>query len=501
MEILLEFLSRLRGNTYVSSALVLAALVVFFYFNYSTQPYRGIPYVGGPRWDILNLKAQYRFVTDCKKLIQEGLAKIIGFVPIVILPPRYVPLIKDHPNLDFGKSAEKRLFGQYPGLDWAHKINEDRIFQESLRINMTQYLSEATPLLAEEAREILDDFFPQSHEWTPFLFGKHAGEMGVRLSTLVFLGKKFTRNKEWLYICTQYPEGIFGAVGGLLSTPKLFRPFLYRYLPQIKALQKYGKVAKELILPEVEERERLRATGADIKFNDALEWYYKNSAKRGKEDFDAVSAMISLAFASTHTTVDLLCNVLYDLAAHPECVEPLRAEIDRVLAEDGGWKKTTLYKMRLMDSFLKESQRMNPVQLTAMNRYVKETTVLSDGTRLPKGSLLAVSLAALRDPRQFADPDRFDGFRFARRREQPGQENQWQFTSTRNEFYSFGHGQWSCPGRFLVGNELKIFLAELLLRYDLKYPEGVTRPEPGWFATESQVDMKTPVLFRLREKV
>lgn len=136
-----------------------------------------------------------------------------------------------------------------------------------------------------------------------------------------------------------------------------------------------------------------------------------------------------------------------------------------------------------------------------MNRYVKKTTVLSDGTRLPKGSLLAISLSGLRDPNHFEDPDKFDGFRFARKREEPGQENQWQFTSTRNEFYSFGHGQWSCPGRFLVGSELKIFLAELLTKYDITYPEGVTRPPCTWFATESQVNQNTPVLFRLREKV
>lgn len=135
-----------------------------------------------------------------------------------------------------------------------------------------------------------------------------------------------------------------------------------------------------------------------------------------------------------------------------------------------------------------------------MNRYVKETTVLSDGTRLPRGSLIAVSLAALRDAGQFENPDAFDGFRFARKRQEPGQENQWQFTSTRNEFYSFGHGQWSCPGRFLVGNEIKIFLAELLLRFDVAYPEGLGRPPCTWFATESQVNQNTPVMFRLREK-
>ncbi|KAK1474209.1 ent-kaurene oxidase [Colletotrichum cuscutae] len=108
---------------------------------------------------------------------------------------------------------------------------------------------------------------------------------------------------------------------------------------------------------------------------------------------------------------------------------------------------------------------------SAMNRY---------------GSLLAVSLEGLRDASQFADPDVFDGFRFARKRQEPGQENQWQFTSTRNEF--------------LVANELKIFLAELLIRYDIGYPAGVTRPPCTWFATESQVNMDTPLVFKLREK-
>lgn len=76
MEIALDLLARARGNAYVAVTVAVLSLVVFFYFNYSTQPFRGIPYVGGPKWDILNIKAQYRFVTDCKNLIKEGLQKV-----------------------------------------------------------------------------------------------------------------------------------------------------------------------------------------------------------------------------------------------------------------------------------------------------------------------------------------------------------------------------------------------------------------------------------------
>ncbi|KAK1974951.1 hypothetical protein LZ30DRAFT_786643 [Colletotrichum cereale] len=127
----------------------------------------------------------------------------------------------------------------------------------------------------------------------------------------------------------------------------------------------------------------------------------------------------------------------------------------------------------------------------AMNRYVKETTVLSDGTRLPKGSLLAVSLAGLRDASHPA---------FERKRQEPGQENQWQPTSTRNEFPRSGTASGRARVRFLVGNDIRIFLAELLMRYNVGYPEGVARPPCTWFAAESRVNMDTPLAFKLREK-
>lgn len=58
-----------------------------------------------------------------------------------------------------------------------------------------------------------------------------------------------------------------------------------------------------------------------------------------------------------------LSNVLYDLAAHPEYAEVLREEIERISAEEPGGKlrKKTMPKLRKLDSFIKESQRVNPL--------------------------------------------------------------------------------------------------------------------------------------------
>lgn len=63
-------------------------------------------------------------------------------------------------------------------------------------------------------------------------------------------------------------------------------------------------------------------------------------------------------------------QTLFDLIARPEYIEPLREEILEALDTDGGWKKTTLTKMRKLDSFMKESQRFNGPSLSKSPHYV-----------------------------------------------------------------------------------------------------------------------------------
>jgi hypothetical protein len=49
---------------------------------------------------------------------------------------------------------------------------------------------------------------------------------------------------------------------------------------------------------------------------------------------------------------------LFDLASYPQFVEPLRREVEEVISEDG-WSKVAMGKMRILDSFLKESMRVS----------------------------------------------------------------------------------------------------------------------------------------------
>jgi len=49
---------------------------------------------------------------------------------------------------------------------------------------------------------------------------------------------------------------------------------------------------------------------------------------------------------------------LYRLLANPEYIEPLREEADAVIKEEG-WTKAGIDKMYKIDSFLRETQRLD----------------------------------------------------------------------------------------------------------------------------------------------
>ena len=58
-----------------------------------------------------------------------------------------------------------------------------------------------------------------------------------------------------------------------------------------------------------------------------------------------------------------MTHALYDLASMPEYIAPLREEVEAIIATDG-WTKNALAKMWKVDSFLKESHRVNGIVLS-----------------------------------------------------------------------------------------------------------------------------------------
>jgi hypothetical protein len=76
------------------------------------------------------------------------------------------------------------------------------------------------------------------------------------------------------------------------------------------------------------------------------------------------SSMVSVFFNITDVNMlrarQAFTHALYFLAEHPEYTEPLREEIEAVIEKEG-WTKASMAKMRKLDSFFRESQRLRNI--------------------------------------------------------------------------------------------------------------------------------------------
>jgi len=303
-----------------------------------------------------------------------------------------------------------------------------------------------------------------------------------QLSARVFLGAPLCRNETWLQISVRYTVAVFTASTNLRAYNPVIRPFVYNFMRDVREVKKLHKAAVEIIEPEFARRRAIRKEeeqNPDRKIVrekpvDSMQWLDEITAKRGpNHKFDVVSGQLGFTVAAIHTTSSGLSNAMFDLIAHPELLADVRAEIISVLGPDaedgGGWKKTSLYKLRLLDSCIKESQRLNPVNTLLMKRIAMKAHTFSDGTSIPAGAPIAVPTSSMRDPSIFPDPLKYDGYRFLRLRQEPGNENRWQFVTTAPEMFGFGHGTHACPGRFFASNEMKIALIHLLMKYEWRF--------------------------------
>ena len=100
-------------------------------------------------------------------------------------------------------------------------------------------------------------------------------------------------------------------------------------------------------------------------------------------------------------------NALFNLATHPEYAQPMREEVKAVINEEV-WTKSSTSKLRKVDSFLRESQRLSGnsacmycaflqllqcfftwLPVTVRRKVLKDFT-FSNGTIIPAGCMIGI---------------------------------------------------------------------------------------------------------------
>ena len=355
----------------VSVQLIAGVVLLFlFSFVYSTlsneRPYPGFPVVAlseqglGPKASWFKhgratiLKGVEQFTGPFQILTGTG--------PKIVLPNRFADELKNHDDLNFNEAFAKDFFADYPGFEgFAQGLHDDTLIQETVRVKLTQSLGLITDDLVEETTASVHDYFGEGREWHALALKEASLNLVARLSSRVFLGKPLCRNERWLQIAKNYTVDGFIAARLLKLVPGLLRPMVHWVMPHCIRIRRAYSDANKLITPEVNRRieraqKALEAGQKPPKTADTIGWLVEVS--RGRQ-VDYVAAQLSLTLAAIHTTTEAIAQAVVDICANPDVVPLLRKEVIEVVGEEG-WSKTALYKLRLMDSFLKESQRFHP---------------------------------------------------------------------------------------------------------------------------------------------
>jgi ent-kaurene oxidase len=185
-------------------------------------------------------------------------------------------------------------------------------------------------------------------------------EIVARISARVFVGPDLCRNKEWLHATVHYTENIFMTVMTLRMFPPFLHSFIAPILPSFWRMHANLRSAKRLISPIVRQRRADASKGIKGSSPDLLQMMMDMATEQEGDPDKLSHRQLLLSLASIHTTTMATAHAIYDLCAYPQYFEPLQQEIQAAYIEDPSMGKTTLNKLRKVDSFMKESQRMNP---------------------------------------------------------------------------------------------------------------------------------------------
>ncbi|KAF5713247.1 ent-kaurene oxidase [Fusarium mundagurra] len=322
-------------------------------------PFVGYRSVFEPTWFL-----RLRFVWEGGSIISQGYNKFKVSIfqvrklgtDIVIIPPNYIDEVRKL-SQDKTRSVEPFIndfAGDYTrGMVFLQSDLQNRVIQQRL----TPKLVSLTKVMKEELDYALTKEMPdmKDDEWVEVDIASIMVRLISRISARVFLGPEHCRNQEWLTTTAEYSESLFITGFILRVVPHILRPFVAPLLPSYRTLLRNVSSGRRVIGDII----RSQHGGGN---EDILSWMVEAATGEEKQIDNIAQRMLILSLASIHTTAMTMTHAMYDLCAHPEYIEPLRDEVKGVVGASG-WDKTALNRLHRLDSFLKESQRFNPVFL------------------------------------------------------------------------------------------------------------------------------------------
>ncbi|KAI0320025.1 cytochrome P450 [Amylostereum chailletii] len=487
-----------------------ASLVLIRWYNLSGL--NAIPTVGYSD-PILSYITAFRFLFHADELILEGYSKLTSakYKPgvfkiahfdgwrVIVAGRGLIEDIGKAPDdvLSFDEATRRLLQVEHT---LGPEIQHNPYHVHIVRAQLTRNIASTLPVIQDELSVAFDDLIPSAgNDWVGVDTKSAILKVVCRVTNRVFVGLPLCRDEGFQALNIECATNVVVAGKLINMFPEILHPIVAHFLTR---LSKQTHRQMRYLAPVVKDRERMLAEyGADWgeKPNDMLTWLMETATGEERSLKNLSRRIIAVNFAAIHTSSLSFTHALYHLAAGPEYVNPLRKEIETVVAAEG-WTKAAMVKMRKLDSFLRESQRFNGLGFATMSRLTLKPFTLSNGITIPKGTILSCAEAATHhDEGNYEDAKVFKPFRFSDTREEDGEAAKHQMISTGSNYIAFGHGRHACPGRFFAANELKCMLAHVVVNYDVNFEDGVNGvPAKSKFDVAS-IPANVRLLFRKRK--
>ncbi|KAF1814611.1 cytochrome P450 [Eremomyces bilateralis CBS 781.70] len=442
-----------------------------------------------------------------QKYSKAGKAYILPNIltgPEVIIPHSQMPWLLNQPDHIMDQNATNVQFLAGDRTMLHPRILSDTVHKRVINREMTKWLDCYSADIVDEITTSLDDIWGSHATIKPDLLGWKAVplyqsllQVIARISNRVLVGLPLCRDEGYTKSSSTFARYVVIVATFLHLLPPSLRPI---FAPIIQAFDMYHyRGIRKAIIPVIQSRIIEYEFGTRpceyknpdySRHNDYIQWalhdaytHFDEESIRGRDPEFIAKRLTVLTFAAIQSSVITITNVLFDIASSPNCIaiqSSLRTEVHGVVSsrpESEQWQRLALQSMTRIDSTLRESMRLWGFLSRGVMKMVKkkEGITLPSGEYIPYGMKVGVtSYSAQHDEDFWHDAMRFEPFRHLE-----GDDGKpHAMVSTSETFMGFSHGRHACPGRFFASNQLKLLLAQIVLRFEIQLME--TRPENKW---------------------
>ncbi|KAI3622544.1 cytochrome p450 [Moniliophthora roreri] len=464
-----------------------------------------IPTIGHAGF-FLSYMSAYEFLRNANDIIQEGYNRYPNSVFKVPLLDRWLVVISGTSMIeDIRRATDEQLSLVEAAKDMLHTDTflgkstlDDPDLGGFIQTALTRKISLKASEVHDEIVGAFEDEIPETPDWIKVPTLSKVLNIVCRASNRLFVGLPLCRDEEWKTLNIEYTRMISSSFQVTNLFPRFIQPIVKWYLnPRPVAYACAFKHLQPIILDRLE---KMKAHGKEWEGPDDLLTWIMKDADGNREMLDPEELIGKILFMNTvaiHTTSSAFTHALLNLALRLELIQPLRDEAERAI-QDEGWTKAAMGKMRMMDSFLMESQRMSGSPPVHIHRMPVHDFTFSNRTVLPAGTVVMTCVRAIHlDDDNYPNASKFDALRSYKKRRMEGESLKHQMVTPQPDYLSFGIGKHACPGRFFAVSLLKFLLSHVLLHYDIKLDEG-EKPKANVFGARLNADAKTQVMFKRR---